>query len=763
MTLSEVYLGQLTWESFLASQALFHGFEKAVEEQTGGYETSISPGHAIGLGLDESDYRLAINSGLGALGNTPDNYAKATPYRIELAFDRLAGGLDRLNADFNLLLGDIIWKLELHQETLNNILHEIRLAEFEREARAYRSRAEKAYLNGWYEEALRDFLEAEKRNYPDFAVLRSIANISLYHLVNLGRALEYYSKAARYSRPNDARQSAEAHYFAGVVCALDQRFEEGISHLRQALELNPGLYEAHYQAACLASLAGQREAAVAHLESAIKGDPRYYERARDDKAFEGIRAAVQSLLERMLKPVEEKIAEVKKDAELLKRYVIVKPEKRDAVSSMFQTVEERVSESHTYPDGVEFMKTLSQIQREVRGIYDIFYKQYEMDTRDYARSVAISPDGRTLATGFLYEGIRVWEVETGMPIQWLKGHTASVNSLAFSPDSEWLASGSRDRTIKLWDVYEGKEVRTLEGHHGEVRAVTFSPDGQWLASASHDRTLKLWRVITGREVEPLIGHTRAVTSAVFNPDGSLLASGSIDRTIKLWDVEAGSEIKSLTGHAEGVASLAFSGDGRMIASGGEDKLVKVWDVETGREIQTLRGHINDVTSVAFSPDGELVAAGTLGQTIRIWKIATGQVIKTLWFKEISWHPVTFSPRGQWLAFASRDVQLWLKAILTEEEYADVKAGEERAIRLKQEEEWLAREVAEMKRREREEAEEEILQAVRRAAGECEICGIKLDLARRIARRRRCKAHSQQRRLIRGRGPGARGQGRIGNM
>ena len=405
MTLSEVYLGQVPWESFLASHGLFDGFEKAVEEETGGYEVSFSAGHAIGLGLEESDYRLAINSGLGALSTASDNYSKASEYRIEVAFDRLAGGLDRLNADFNLLLGDIIWKLELHQETLSNILQEIRLAEFEREARAYRSRAEKAYLNGWYEEALRDYLEAEKRNYPDFAVLRSIANISLYHLINLARALEYYSKAARYSRPNDARQSAEAHYFAGIVCALNQRFDEGISHLNQAIELNPRLYEAHYQAACLASIAGQAEAAVSHLESAIKGDPRYYERARGDKAFDAIRPAVQLLLERMLKPVEEKIAEVRKDADLLKQYVIVKPEKRDAVSSMFQTVEERVNEAHSYPDGVEFMKTLSQIQREVRGIYDIFYKQYEMDTRDYARSVAISPDGRTLATGFLYEGI----------------------------------------------------------------------------------------------------------------------------------------------------------------------------------------------------------------------------------------------------------------------------------------------------------------------------------------------------------------------
>ena len=147
-------------------------------------------------------------------------------------------------------------------------------------------------------------------------------------------------------------------------------------------------------------------------------------------------------------------------------------------------------------------------------------------------------------------------------------------------------------------------------------------------------------------------------------------------------------------------------------------------------MQTLSGHVNDVMSVAFSPDGELVAAGSLGQTIRIWRLATGRVIKTLWFNEISWHPVVFSPRGQWLALASRDVQLWLKAMLTEEEFAEVKAGEERAMLMKQETDAIARELAELKRLEKEEAAFYILMAQRRAAGECELCGTRLGLARR---------------------------------
>jgi hypothetical protein len=199
-------------------------------------------------------------------------------------------------------------------------------------------------------------------------------------------------------------------------------------------------------------------------------------------------------------------------------------------------------------------------------------------------------------------------------------------------------------------------------------------------------------------------------------------------------------VRSLEGHTGGIESLAFSPDGRFLASGAEDKLVKIWDVVTGRDVQTLRGHVNDVTSVAFSPDGELVAAGSLGQTIRLWRLSTGRVIKTLWFREISWHPVVFSPRGQWLALASRDVQLWLKAMLTEEEYSEVKAGEERAMLKKQEGELLAFELTELKRREKEEAAEEITRAQRRAAGQCEICGTRLGFVRRFSRRARCKAH-----------------------
>ena len=753
MGLAAVYLGHQSWSDYIGDRDCLNAFGNAIEQQAARFEDPLAVRGSMRVVLRQSDYQTAVESGLGALGGSSSECADESLCNIEFGFQQLAGGLDQLNADFNFLLGDVIWKLEMHEETLSNLLHEIRLAEFEREARAYRSRAEKAYLNGWYEEALADFLEAEKRNYPDFGVLRSIANICLYHLIDLTSSLEYFRKAAKYSRPSDARQSAEAHYFAGVVCALQQQFKEGLDHLSEAIALNPGLYEAHYQKACLAAMLDQAGPAVASLEFAIQGDPRYYERARADQAFDAVRSEVQGLLDRLMRPVREKLAEVSRDASRLKRYVIATPEKRQTLSGMFEDVEHRLSAANTYRAGVQLMQTLSQVQQDLRGIYDQFYKQYDIGTRDYVRSVAISPDGRLVASGFLYEGIKVWEVDSGVPLRSLRGHTASVNSISFSPDSQWLASGSRDRTIKLWDVYAGREISTLDAQDcGEVRAVTFSPDGLWLASGSTDSIVRLWRVVTGREVQPMKGHDGPVTSTVFSPDGRYIASGSLDRTLKLWDAGTGLEVKTFEGHTAGVASLAYSPDGRLLVSGGEDKMVRIWDVETAREIRTLAGHINDVTSVAFSPNGQLVAGGSLGQTIRIWNLSTGKLVKTLWFSEISWHPVAFSPKGQWMALASRDVQLWLKALLTEEEYEEVKAGEERAKLMRLEAESLAHELAELKRFERDEAAQEIVRAQRRAAGECEVCGSRLNLARRLVRRPRCKVHKSSVGYIEG-GPG----------
>jgi WD40 repeat protein len=99
--------------------------------------------------------------------------------------------------------------------------------------------------------------------------------------------------------------------------------------------------------------------------------------------------------------------------------------------------------------------------------------------------------GDLLATGTSGR-IDLWDVKTRALARQLHGHIALVSFMALSPDGRTLATASCDRSIKLWDTGTGRELRTLCRETGWMYALAFSPDGNTLATGGLDAVLRLW-------------------------------------------------------------------------------------------------------------------------------------------------------------------------------------------------------------------------------------------------------------------------------
>ena len=85
--------------------------------------------------------------------------------------------------------------------------------------------------------------------------------------------------------------------------------------------------------------------------------------------------------------------------------------------------------------------------------------------------IALSPDGKRLASASSDNTVKVWDAMSGLEMLILNEHTQGVMSVAYSPDGKWLASASADQTVKVWDTTSGQATLTLNRHPGVVRSV----------------------------------------------------------------------------------------------------------------------------------------------------------------------------------------------------------------------------------------------------------------------------------------------------
>lgn len=166
--------------------------------------------------------------------------------------------------------------------------------------------------------------------------------------------------------------------------------------------------------------------------------------------------------------------------------------------------------------------------------------------------VIFTPDGRTIATSWIYLGhgpmltyrvgqvVSLWDVGDGTERS-LDAEAAS--HLHFLDAGKTLvcadgrrAGGARSTsdlhhgTMEIWDVAAGKKLHTFQSSVDWSGPLAFSPNGKLFASGGgdEDKAVYVWRTATGQQVKKFAGHRQKVRCLAFSPDGRMLASGSED-------------------------------------------------------------------------------------------------------------------------------------------------------------------------------------------------------------------------------------------
>lgn len=299
-----------------------------------------------------------------------------------------------------------------------------------------------------------------------------------------------------------------------------------------------------------------------------------------------------------------------------------------------------------------------------------------------ATTVAITSDGKKFAAGGDDHRLRVWNTESGDPIERIdEHHTDWIRCVSFSPSGDQLLSVGADQSLRLLNfeissrgsttkllteteavlfgaAYDterdqiatvgfgdklrlfnsttGEEVKSLELPCKDTRVVKISPDGRWIAVAGRNGVVRLWDQASNYSYEDFQSDGRRIRDMAFATDGETLVAVGDGPAVRIWRYD--SEKTSLRSNsidggfnpnAEEILtrpgknhSVTFLTDD-TIAVGNTLGKIKVWNTSGLSEVKTLEGHTGTVASLACSQDGTTLVSGSFDATVRVWKTNLG--------------------------------------------------------------------------------------------------------------------------------------------
>ncbi|WP_160160880.1 serine/threonine-protein kinase [Actinomadura sp. K4S16] len=248
-----------------------------------------------------------------------------------------------------------------------------------------------------------------------------------------------------------------------------------------------------------------------------------------------------------------------------------------------------------------------------------------------------------LGAAVLEDGtVDLWDLKRGRRLR-RRPAVNDVQTVAVSGDGRYVATGSAQGTIQVWETGEARCVAALRGHAGPVTSLALSQDGGRALSASfgsdHDCTVRSWDVgseqcagmLAGPARGTLYGrpvHTSAMDVGGVSADARYAVAAWWQGPLTLWDARrcaVVSEVPHAWRHVEDVALAAAGPTVVTSADGGSQ--VQVWEASTGRCLRTIDRELPSdarwACSIDVSADGRAAVVGLPWGRIAVRSLPTG--------------------------------------------------------------------------------------------------------------------------------------------
>jgi|GEM_PF-1271362 len=186
-------------------------------------------------------------------------------------------------------------------------------------------------------------------------------------------------------------------------------------------------------------------------------------------------------------------------------------------------------------------------------VYDVTEPYNPVLTREFDRSgmsvgaLVFSPDGGTLyaAVNRLDDeaayAIVSWDLRTDnwseqeaviVPVP----HIYPINSMDISADGTQILTASNDQTVVLFDIENGVLLRRMVGHSDSVNEVYFGQDDLVALSASDDGSMILWDLRTGQSIRRYVTGN-PITGLYLSNDDTIAVSTDGRDFVTIWRIE----------------------------------------------------------------------------------------------------------------------------------------------------------------------------------------------------------------------------------